>query len=105
MEGQTNDEEAFVIGFTMGTDDRIRPWEVELFKFISHFLYPRKNRFTKEQIQIFDDGFTYGSSRNNVTRIGEVDWTKRNLDVPLKEIQLAFGIMDNELDYFKRAIE
>lgn len=103
--GQSNDEEAFVIGFTMGTDDRIKPWEVKLFKFISRFLYPKKNRFTKQQIEIFDHGFTYGSSRNNISRIGEVDWTKRNLEVPLKEIQLDFGIMDNELDYFKRDIK
>jgi hypothetical protein len=102
--GQSNDEEAFVIGFTMGTDDRIKPWEVKIFKFISRFLYPKKNRFTKAQIEIFDIGFKYGNSRNT-NRIGEVDWTKYNLDVPLKEIQLGFGIMDNELSYLKRDIK
>ena len=88
----------------MVTDDRIKPWEVKIFKFISRFLYPKKNRFTKAQIEIFDIGFKYGSSRNT-NRIGEVDWTKYNLDVPLKEIQLGFGIMDNELSYLKRDIK
>ena len=29
--GQANNDEAFVIGFTMGNDDRTKPWEVNLF--------------------------------------------------------------------------
>ena len=106
--GQTNDDEAFVIGFTMGTDDRIKSWEVKAFKFISQFLYPRKTRFTKQQIEIFDKGFAYGLKRS-VTwtaptickRIGEFDWTKVNWDSPFEKVQEEFGILGNELRFFK----
>ena len=45
--GQANDDEAFVIGFTMGNDDRTKSWESKLFKFISRWLYSKSERFTK----------------------------------------------------------
>lgn len=35
-------DEAFIIGFTMGNDDRIKAWHVQLFKFLSRFIYPPK---------------------------------------------------------------
>jgi len=98
---QSNDSEAFVIGFTMGTDDRIKSWEVTLFKFISRYLYPEENKFTKEQIQIFQRGFYYGKTRKGVKRIGEWPWHKEDWDIPLKDMQLKFGVMKNELKYFK----
>jgi hypothetical protein len=97
---QTNNSEAFVIGFTMGNDDRTKTWEVKLFKFISRFLYPKKNKFTKKQINIFERGFAYGRTRN-FKRIGEVNWTKEDWNSSLKEMQLRFGIHDNELSYYK----
>jgi len=70
--GQANDDEAFVIGFTMGNDDRTKSWESKLFKFISRWLYSKSGRFTKKQLKIFDSGFKYGRSKLNLyQRIGE----------------------------------
>ena len=60
----------------------------------------KKNKFTKEQINIFERGFTYGRSRK-FKRIGEVNWTKEDWNSSLKEMQLRFGIYDNELSYYK----
>ena len=97
---QSNNSEAFVIGFTMGNDDRTKTWEVKLFKFISRFLYPKKNKFTKKQINIFERGFTYGLTRG-CKRIGEHKWTKEEWDSSLREIQEKFGIHDNELSFYK----
>ena|ERR1043166_2053875 len=39
------DGEAFVIGFTMGCDPRMRRYHVWMFQFFSCFLYPRQYRF------------------------------------------------------------
>ena len=91
--GQANDDEAFVIGFTMGDDDRIKSWEVKLFKFISRWFYPKAERFTKNQIIIFDSGFKYGQSKLNLyQRIGEMDWDKIDKNISLNELRINFGI-------------
>ena len=91
--GQANDDEAFVIGFTMGNDDRTKSWESKLFKFISRWLYPKGERFTKKQIKIFDSGFKYGQSKLNLyKRIGEFDWDKMDKNTPLDEVKKSFGV-------------
>ena len=91
--GQANDDEAFVIGFTMGNDDRTKSWESKLFKFISRWLYPKGERFTKKQIKIFDSGFKYGQSKLNLyKRIGEFDWGKMDKNTPLDEVKKSFGV-------------
>ena len=91
--GQANDDEAFVIGFTMGNDDRTKSWESKLFKFISRCLYPKGERFSKNQLKIFDSGFKYGQSKLNLyKRIGEFDWDKMDKNTPLDEVKKSFGI-------------
>ena len=91
--GQTNDDEAFVIGFTMGNDDRTKSWEEKLFKFISRWLYPKSERFTKNQLKIFDSVFKYGRSKLNLyQRIGEIDWSKMDKNISLNEFRRSFGV-------------
>ena len=91
--GQANDDEAFVIGFTMGNDDRIKSWEVKLFKFISRWFYPKAERFTKNQIKIFDSGFKYGQSKLNLyQRIGKMNWDKIDKNISLNEFRRNFGV-------------
>ena len=91
--GQANDDEAFVIGFTMGNDDRTKSWESKLFKFISRWLYPKGERFTKKQLKIFDSGFKYGQSKLNLyKRISEFDWDKMDKNTPLDEVKKSFEV-------------
>ena len=91
--GQTNDDEAFVIGFTMGNDDRTKNWEVKLFKFISSKLYPKKERFTQEQLKIFDRGFKYGQSKLPLyQRIGEFDWNTIDKNASLDDVRKKFNV-------------
>ena len=91
--GQANDDEAFVIGFTMGNDDRTKEWEVKLFKFVSSKLYPKKERFTQEQLKIFDEGFKYGQSKLHLyQRIGEFNWSTIDKNTPLNEVKRKFDV-------------
>ena len=91
--GQGTDDEAFVIGFTMGNDDRTKSWESKLFKFISRWLYSKSERFTKKQLKIFDSGLKYGQSKLNLyKRIGEFDWDKIDKNTPLDKVRKSFGI-------------
>lgn len=58
--GLLGQDEAFVIGFTMGTAKHIHPLEVGLFKKISRFLYPRNYRMSKRALIAYDLGFEAG---------------------------------------------
>ncbi|MBN6207499.1 hypothetical protein JYK21_13580 [Ralstonia pickettii] len=55
-------DEAFVIGYTMGTSARIGGFEKEFFKFCAHRLYPPKYRFKKGDLAVYDLGFSAGQS-------------------------------------------
>ena len=67
----SSQDEAFIIGFTMGNDDRTKSWHVQLFKLFSRFVYPLKYRFTLQDIDIFSLGFEYGKQHKyrNVNQI------------------------------------
>jgi hypothetical protein len=58
--GMSLEDEAFVVGFTLGNDDRTQSWHVALFKFVSSHLYPAPYRFRKEDWPAFDWGVRCG---------------------------------------------
>lgn len=58
--GTTLEDEAFIIGFTMGNDPDTKPWMVKLFKFVSSHWYPPKYRFSPVHWQNYDEGFANG---------------------------------------------
>ena len=92
--GQAIEDEAFVIGFTMGNDDRTRIWEKKLFKFISHWLYPKNDRFTKKHLEIYDRGWEYGQSKlQYFQRIGEFDWNSIDNSLLLKNVKKQFYLI------------
>ena len=88
-------EEAFLIGFTMGNDDRTKIWHVRLFKFIARFVYPLQYRFNHQHLNIFDLGFEYGKTLKyrNLNQI-EID---RFYDLTIQELRELFDIdyLDN----------
>lgn len=57
-------DEAFVVGFTMGSSRKIKPFEVRLFKLISRFLYPKIYRFTNQDLKVYDLGFDAARQMN-----------------------------------------
>jgi hypothetical protein len=58
--GLTNQDEAFVIGFTMGTAKTLTLLEVALFRFLARFVYPAGYRLTREEARAFDLGVEAG---------------------------------------------
>jgi hypothetical protein len=71
--GFSAEDEAFVVGFSMGTDEACRGWHVVVFKLVAFWLYPRVYRLNAAQLTVFDQGFAYGRSleRRNLHRL---DW-------------------------------
>ncbi len=43
-------DEAFVIGFTMGSTKRLSIWEEKFFSWINHHFYPEVYRFSEEDL-------------------------------------------------------
>ena len=88
--GFSAEDEAFVVGFSMGTDDTCRWWHVLVFKIASLWLYPKVYRLTQAQLEIFDAGFIYGQvleSRN----LHQVDWRSLT-NVSIEQLRLRFGM-------------
>lgn len=53
-------DEAFVIGFTMGSSNRVSTTEERLYAFFAKHLYPREYRFSEEDVQVFRDAVHLG---------------------------------------------
>jgi hypothetical protein len=83
-------DEAFVIGYTMGTaGKRISKEDVTLFKMISSKLYPDIYRFRQSDITAYDLGFAYGQKAK--LPVYEFNFMK-NLHLPLKKLRALFGV-------------
>lgn len=53
-------DEAFTIGFTMGSTNQVSLVEEELFCWINQYFYPQTYRFGKEEIEVFKDAVQLG---------------------------------------------
>jgi len=82
-------DEAFVIGYTMGTSKTIGGAEKELFKFAAHRLYPKKYRFKASDLIAYDIGFMAGQA--NKIEIFERP-LEDELNRPLGELRAELGI-------------
>ncbi len=58
--GKSPEDEAFIIGFTMGNDISLNQLHLWIFKWASRFLYPKNYRFTEHHYEIFDAGVKQG---------------------------------------------
>jgi len=88
-------DEAFVIGFTMGTAKNIRKWEEFLFKGVSMYIYPKIYRFSRKHMKAYDLGLSYGK-KCKVKKIYEFPF--ENCDhMKLNELRKILGIDVTEL--------
>jgi hypothetical protein len=85
----TCEGEAYVVGFTMGADDRTRPWHCRVYKLITKYLYPAKYRFTEPHLKIFDTGFSDGQ-KSKIRNLHKYDF--RALEkLSVKDAQAVFS--------------
>lgn len=53
-------DEAFVLGFTMGSTNRVSASEEALYTFFARYLYPKSYRFGDDEIAVFRDAVRLG---------------------------------------------
>jgi hypothetical protein len=88
-------DEAFVIGFTMGSTDRVTTTEERLYAFFAKYLYPREYRFTDEDVRVFKDAVRLGVI-SDCEPLPQIDYSQY-LYRPLSEIRQALGIEEDLL--------
>jgi len=88
-------DEAFVIGFTMGSTDRVTATEERLYTFFAKYLYPREYRFTDGDVRIFKDAVRLGFV-SDCKPLPQIDYSQY-LHWPLREIRKALGIEEDLL--------
>lgn len=60
--GLRNQDEAFVIGFTMGTSNGIHRWQIRFFRWVITHMYPAPYKFCSQDLIAFDLGFNFGQT-------------------------------------------
>jgi len=58
--GLLSKDEAFVLGFTMGSTNKVSSTEEKIYAFVSQYLYPNVYQFSKEDIEVFKDAVRLG---------------------------------------------
>jgi len=88
--GLLGQDEAFVIGFTMGCTKRLSRFEQAFFKFVAANVYPQPYRIARPTLAAYDLGVEAGREigvRNLHRAVGD-DY----LDRPLGDVRRALGI-------------
>jgi len=93
-------DEAFVIGFTMGSSNRVTTQEKKLFAFIARTLYPKPYRFSENGIQVFKDAVHLGYVSDCIP-LEDVDFEPM-LDMTLAEIRETIRLEEDLLQAYYR---
>jgi hypothetical protein len=83
-------DEAFVIGFTMGSTNRLSATEEKLFTLVAERLYPGIYRFTREDVRVFRDAVRL-AFLCEAPPLNQVDYGAF-LDAPLGDIRRQLRI-------------
>jgi hypothetical protein len=83
-------DEAFVIGFTMGSTNKVTTVEENLYALISKYFYPKVYQFDDEAIRIFKDAVKLGFI-SDCQPLEQVDY-ERHLDGELRDIRRQIGL-------------
>ncbi len=98
--GLTLIDEAFVLGFTMGSTDRVSTREQSLFGFINKVLYPRPYRFREGGMKVFRDAVALAYV-SDCLPLEEVDFEPL-LDFPLRKVRQEVGLEVDLLEAYYR---
>lgn len=83
-------DEAFTIGFTMGSTNRVTTAETRLYAMAAKYLYPGPYKFRDEDIAIFKDAVHLGYISDCIP-LDSIDF-KPLMDLSLAEARLAIGL-------------
>ncbi|WP_404786544.1 hypothetical protein [Altericista sp. CCNU0014] len=89
-QGFTSENEAYVVGFTMGNDIRTNRVHLFIFKLAARVLYPEKYRLKASDIETFERGFQMGK-RVQVKNLNQSSFERWEYKI-LKDIRTEIGL-------------
>ncbi|MDC0662924.1 hypothetical protein [Marinobacter sp. SS21] len=89
-------DEAFVLGFTMGSTNRVTTTEKRLYAFVAKYLYPKVYRMSDQDIEVYKDAVKLGYV-SDCQQLDKVKFEDYN-HLTLAEARKAIGI---EVDLLK----
>jgi hypothetical protein len=93
--GMLPKDEAFVIGFTMGSTNIMTTWKKKMFLWVSQYFYPKHYQFTEEEKNVYFDAGKLGFV-SDCTPLHTVDMNKlRHLTIAeaRKELNLTENLL------------
>src|SRR6478736_6469717 len=93
--GTTLMDEAFVVGFTMGSTKRMRSSATELFGTVAGHFYPKAYRFPPAAGRVFRDAVNLAAI-SNCQPLDHVDFNPL-MDYPLREVRRRVGVEEGLL--------
>jgi hypothetical protein len=98
--GMLPKDEAFVIGFTMGSTNRVGSAEQALYSLAAKYLYPGPYKFSDDDIQVFKDGVHLGyvSDCKPLSSVRYKDY----LENPISDIRSELGIETDLIEAYYR---
>lgn len=83
-------DEAFVIGFTMGASSHCRTWQKRLFKFVARTFYPGPYKFSKDDLLAYD--LAFGLADSSAAADLEYFPFERFMDLTIADLRKRLGI-------------
>ena len=91
----SSQDEAFVLGFTLGNDPKTNWFHLLIYKIFSYFLYPSVYKFNQDHLKVFDLGFTYGR-RLSIKEIYKIEFAEYQ-DHTLSSLRSLLGIKFDDI--------
>lgn len=88
--GMLAKDEAFVIGFTMGSTNRMSSAEKKMYSLVAKYLYPGPYKFSDDDIEVFKKAAHLGYV-SDCKPLDKIDFSEY-LDMTVKEARIALGI-------------
>ncbi|MBG1268923.1 hypothetical protein [Nostoc sp. WHI] len=93
--GISPQDEAFVIGFTMGNDLNTNIIHLFIYKFFAKFIFPYPYKFSKLDLINFELGFIYGR-KMKIKQMNEINFEKYHNET-INYLRNYFGIDADEI--------
>ena len=88
-------DEAFVLGFTAGSTNRVSTTEEQLYSFFTKYIYPKNYQFSDDDIHVYKDAVKLGFI-SDCQRLDKVDFAAMS-DMTVSEVRKAIGLEEDLL--------
>ena len=99
-------DEAFVIGYTMGSTKKMKRWKRNLFMFVSKYLYPEGYKFREEERFVFNMGVMAGSlCPTDLSQINFKKYLNRQIKTIRKEVAVDVDFLEKYYSIEKKCFD